>query len=395
MIVGIDAHKKGCVAKIFSDDYKLEGSFEFPTTREGLQTLYQKVPDGGVVVIESSTTGKLLSRVLQERYEVHMIAPPERKHPIKTDMRDAERIVKEDMLGYSRRCYIPIEYIEGMRILVSHIIQVGKKISRIKNQAHALLERNMLHILDGLSDPFGKEGLGRLSTLRECDLPDTDMDALKMYLQEMNMHLSNHADLEAKLAKYVEDDEDVKLLMTIPGMNMFTSSAVISRIGDIRRFPTKKHLCSFAGVVPRASNSGEYVSKHNSVKKGDVILKYALTCAVRGAVSARKNTTVKKHYRRMMSNTDSGQMAEVAAARKLTCIVWSILTYRKPFVEEDKYLTMKKMRRMANIKRREIRQKPDIHQLVSNIQMHQKALSMYPDDLEKVLGGNNEELGGL
>jgi hypothetical protein len=31
-----------------------------------------------------------------------MIAPPERKVSVKTDRKDAERIIKEDMLGYAR-----------------------------------------------------------------------------------------------------------------------------------------------------------------------------------------------------------------------------------------------------------------------------------------------------
>jgi len=51
-------------------------------------------------VIESSTTGKVLSRMLSGKYEVHMVAPPERRVSIKTD---AERIVMEDMFNYLRR----------------------------------------------------------------------------------------------------------------------------------------------------------------------------------------------------------------------------------------------------------------------------------------------------
>jgi len=38
----------------------------------------EKVPEGSVAVIESSTTGKVLSRMLSGKYEVHMVAPPER-----------------------------------------------------------------------------------------------------------------------------------------------------------------------------------------------------------------------------------------------------------------------------------------------------------------------------
>src|SRR5215469_5441408 len=65
-----------------------------------------------------------------------------------------------------------------------------------------------------------------------------------------------------------------------------------SRIGDdVSRFATKKHLCSYAGVVPKANNSGEFISEHNHVKQGDIVLKYALTCAVRGAILANNITS--------------------------------------------------------------------------------------------------------
>jgi hypothetical protein len=38
--------------------------------------------------------------MLSGKHEVHMVAPPERRVSIKTDRRDAERIVIEDMLNY-------------------------------------------------------------------------------------------------------------------------------------------------------------------------------------------------------------------------------------------------------------------------------------------------------
>jgi len=93
--VGIDAHKKKCVTQIFNSDradgFEPTEMFTFPTTMKGLSSIYQRVPEGSVIVIESSTTGKLLSRILSPKYEVHMVAPPERKPSIKTDARDAAR----------------------------------------------------------------------------------------------------------------------------------------------------------------------------------------------------------------------------------------------------------------------------------------------------------------
>ena len=125
-----------------------------------MQEFIEKVPENSVVVIETSTTGKVLSKMLSSRYDIHLVAPTERRPQIKTDRRDAVRIVREDMLGYLRRCYIPSQYIEEMRTLVGQQMDIGVKISRVKNQVHALLERNMVQSeFSGLSDLFGVEGL--------------------------------------------------------------------------------------------------------------------------------------------------------------------------------------------------------------------------------------------
>lgn len=258
-VVGIDAHKKKCVAALLHDSGEGTEMFEFPTTMQGLSLLQEKVPEGSTLVIEASTTGKVITKLLSNRYDVHMVAPPERKPSVKTDRRDAIKIAKEDMLGYLRRVYVPDETTESMRSLVMQQIQIGRKISRVKNQIHALLEKNMIHDLDDLSDPFGVEGLRRISHLR---LNEDDTCSLRTELEELKLHLVHHEQFETKLAKIVQSDQDVRLLMTIPGMNAFTAVAVKSRIGDASRFPTKKHLCSYAGLVPgQADNSGDYVSR--------------------------------------------------------------------------------------------------------------------------------------
>ena len=85
---------------------------------------------------------------------------------MKTDKKDSERIVREDALGYLRRCYVPSPYIENMRLLTAQKIQLGENITRVKNQIHSLVERNMLQSeFEGISDMFGVAGLDRLSAL--------------------------------------------------------------------------------------------------------------------------------------------------------------------------------------------------------------------------------------
>ena len=270
--------------------------FEFNTTKEGIEEFEKMVPDGSQVVIESSTTGKALSMKLSGKYDVHMVSPPERKPQIKTDKRDAVRIIKEDELGYLKRCYVPSQYIEKLRVLVARQMGLGRKISEVKNQVHSLIESNMMQgRFEGITDIFGMEGLRVLSSL---ELPEEESEALIMYLQELDLYAEQHRQLEGEMAEIATSDDDCRLLMTMPGVGAFAAVAIKARIGDIKRFPDKKKLCSYAGLVPKSDNSGDYVSNHRHVKHGDDVLKAALTIAARGAAQARTNSSIKKMYLR-------------------------------------------------------------------------------------------------
>ena len=140
--------------------------------------------------------------------------------------------------------------------------------------------------------------------------------------------------------------------------------AIKSRIGDdVSRFATKKHLCSYAGVVPKANNSGEYISKHNHVKQGDIVLKYALTCAVRGAVLANKNSSIKLFYRKISKKGVSPQKAQIAAARKVACIVWKVLSSKQPYTEQDDHMTKRNIKIMSSkaMRTRTLRERSNIY----------------------------------
>jgi transposase len=384
MRVGIDAHKRNCTTCIFQETDALSATpsetFTFKTTVQGVTEFMEKIPEGCMVVIESSTTGKAISKLLSGRYIVHMIAPPERKSSIKTDKRDAERIIKEDMLGYVRRCYIPSPQIEELRLIVAKQMEIAAKISAVKNQIHALIERNLLQseFVD-ISDVFGVEGLERLSNL---PLPSAERLTLAMYLEELKLYASQHRQVEADVARIAEADTDCRNLMTHPGIGGFVAVAIKARAGDASRFPTKKHFCSYAGVVPKADNSGEHVSEHGRVKHGDDVLKYALTCGVNAAVKAKTYSAVKRFYLKQLAKGKSPQDAEIAAARKLACIVWRILTSKQPYIEEDVYLTARKMRRLSQTVRRPLEHavKPeDLPTLIASLKSETDVLSGYPE----------------
>ena len=62
--------------------------------------------------------------------------------------------------------------------------------------------------------------------------------------------------------------------MTIPGVGAFTALVLKAEIGDIRRFPDKKSLYNYAGLVPVIRQSAEHK------RSGGITHAGALACCV-------------------------------------------------------------------------------------------------------------------
>jgi transposase len=346
--LGLDVHKATTTATHLGPDGKTKRVWTFPTTRSALHALAEEIDRTTPIVLEASTSGKAVATLLKEAgRELHMASPRDvaliAKSPVKTDARDSAKLAHLYQAGFLPECYLPPPEIDRMRFVVRQRQDLGRKVTLVKNQTHALVTRNLLDSeMAGLTDFFGVRGLQRLTRL---PLPLEERAALARYLSQLTYLAEQEEDLQRALAQLATDREDVRLLMSIPGVDYYTAVALVAEIGDIRRFPTKRQLASYAGLVPRADNSGGVVSSHRHVKPGDMVLKRFLCGAVMGMLLARQETAVKRFYQKKAKQIGQPK-AQVAAARKLSAVVWWVLTHREAYREEDEELTERKAARL-------------------------------------------------
>src|SRR5580658_3827584 len=342
--LGLDVHKATMTATYLGRDGRTQRVWTFPTTRSALTALPREVDPPTPIVLEASTAGKAVATILKEAgRELHMASPREvgliAKSSVKTDARDRAKLAHLYPAGFLPECYIPPPEIDRMRSVVRQRQDLGHKVVLVKNPVHALVTRSLRDSeMGGVSDWFGVSGLRRLVQLPRG--PE-DRTALARYLRQLTYLATPGEELQRELAQLAVDREDVRLLMSIPGVDYCTAVAWVGEIGDIRRFPAQRTLASYAGLVPRADNSGDHVSSHSHVKPGDRVLKRFLCGAVMGMLLARQDTAVKRFYRQK-SKRIGGAKAQVAAARKLSAVVWWILTHRTPYREQDEDLTERK-----------------------------------------------------
>ena len=193
------------------------------------------------IVLKASTAGKAVAFVLKEAgQELHRAAPNKAaliaKAPVTTDKRDSAALANPFQAVFLPEGYVPLPEIDRLRTLVRARADLGFKMTRIKNQCHALATQSHLNEeMAGLSDGFGVGGIRQLVAL---PLPEEEKGHLPLSLQQLTILADQEETLHTEWARATEERTDVRLLMTTPGVYYYSSLAIVAEVGDIRQLPT-------------------------------------------------------------------------------------------------------------------------------------------------------------
>lgn len=156
-------------------------------------------------------------------------------------------------------------------------MDLGKKAHTVKCQVHALLVHN--GITSNQTDTFGREGRCRMEKAI-AKLPRTQRYLLEGLLTQIDLLGRQMEEIDGRLAELGQKDPAVQKLMTLPGVDFYSAQVILEEIGDITRFPSEKHLSSYAGLVPRVMQSGATLRMGHIHKQGPKALRWILTtCA--------------------------------------------------------------------------------------------------------------------
>ena len=131
----------------------------------------------------------------------------------------------------------------------------------------------------------------------------------------------------------MKEDEDVELLQTIPGVWMITAATIRAYTDDIDRYSSAKKYAAHAGLVPWVQNSNMTVHHGHITKRGPVELRTAFVQMAMRMIRNQINTCgyrIMYKYREMKKHKGSGKSI-IAAARKMSTVVYKMLKTREPF----------------------------------------------------------------
>ena len=123
-------------------------------------------------------------------------------------------------------------------------------------------------------------------------------------------------------------NDAVKLLMTLPGVDVATAEALLAAWGDVTRFPDGDHAASYLGLVPSTKQSANHCYHGPITKRGNSQARWML---IEAAQHLDKHPGPLGHFFRRLAKKKNRNVAVVAAARKLAMIGWLMLVHNEPY----------------------------------------------------------------
>jgi transposase len=147
----------------------------------------------------------------------------------------------------------------------------------------------------------------------------------RVHLDLIDRHTAAIQTLTGRIEVMIEPFQGFRdLICTIPGISTLTADVVIAETGaDMTRFPTPKHLASWAGTTP-GSNASAGKVKSSKTRPGNPYLQGALGAA---AMSCAQNprTYYGARYRRIASRRGP-KKANVAIQHSMLIAIWHMGT---------------------------------------------------------------------
>lgn len=274
--------------------------------------LYDLLTDNGLdVVISNPVKTKAIAsaRIKNDKLDSHMLA----------------QLLRADLVA---RAHASTRKTRQLKELLRHRSKLVRDCVRMKNRIHAIMAKN--NLTAPASDLFGQKGL---AFLEQAALPAYHRQQVETYLDLYQTIKTQVVSLTAEVQQKAKDSAAAKLLMTIPGVGPITAMTIIAEIEDIGRFPSYRHLASYAGLVPALDASADKQRLGRITKQGSPALRTALVEAAQAATRTRSRLNV--FFRRRIIRAGY-RKAIVATAHKIIQYAYFILRDQTPYRESPK-----------------------------------------------------------
>jgi transposase len=297
------------------------------------------------VALEATTNSDAIATMLRPLCRRVVVSNPRKTRAIaeakvKTDKVDARILAQLLAADFLPETWVADDRTRMLRRLVMRRTQLVKQRTRLKNQVHGILARNLVPTCPH-ADMFS--GVGQ-RWLRTQNLPDDEWRSAEALIRQLEFHGEELRDVERDMAIEAIDDPIVARLMTVPGIDVTVAVAVVAAVGDFSRFESPDRLVSYLGLNPRVRQSGNSKATHGRITKAGPA--QARGMLVEAAFAASRTPGPLRAFYRRVKDRRGFQVATVAVARKMTVLCWHLITKDEDYAFGRPSLTAHKRRKL-------------------------------------------------
>jgi transposase len=315
--VGIDLHRRRSVIVRRNEAGETLETVRIDNDAVALAAELAKAGEHPEVILEATYGWYWAADVIKEcGGNVHLAHPLGNNwgnRRVKNDERDATDLVDLLRMGRLAEAWVAPPQLRELRELIRYRAKVVHFRSNLKAQVHSVLAKEGVTV--PMTDLFGVKGQILLHEVPLTHAYRVRVESLRDLIETCDGEITM---LEKEVAPYFAGDLGFHAIQAIPGVGPILAAIFVAEIGDISRFKSARHLCSWAGLTPTHHESDEKVRRGHITKQGSRLVRWA---AVEAVARQHGDNPIKIHHQRV-GERRGRQVGRVAAARKLLILVY-------------------------------------------------------------------------
>lgn len=325
---GLDVHKKEIAAVIVDESGAVRLRDRLPSRREALEEFARRHLRDCRVALEATTNTWAIVGILTPLVAEVVVSNPLRTRAIasakvKTDKVDALVLAQLLRSEYLPRVWTPDEATRWMRQQTSERANLSADRTRLKNRIHAVLHQRLIE--PPVKDLFSQAGMHWLGQ-QQLDQPG--QRALERHLRQLAQVEGEFQLLDDELAAHASQHPQIKLLMSLPGVDYPVAESMLAVLGEVTRFPDADCAAAYFGLVPSTHQSGSHCYHGRITKQGSAHGRWML---IQAAQHVAQHPGPLGVFFRRLARKKNRNVAVVATARKLVTIAWHMLNHDEPY----------------------------------------------------------------
>jgi transposase len=315
--VGIDLHRRRSVIVRMDEAGKVLGTTRVLNDPVEFALAIAEAGEGPEVALEATYGYYWAADLLKDSgANVHLVHPlglhwDSRR--VKNDERDATELAKRLWRGDLPEAWVAPPEVRDLRELVRYRAKLVALRTSAKAQVHAVMAK--CGVLPDLDDMFGPGGQVLLDKMELSQPYRYRVDSLRRLIEVFDDEIDV---AESQVHKRLRTDRGYKAIQALNGVGRVTASIFVAEIGDITRFSSARHLCSWAGLTPLHRESDDKARRGHISKQGSTLVRWA---AVEAVVRYHGGAPIAPAFRRVQQRRGT-MIARVAAARRLLTLVY-------------------------------------------------------------------------